>query len=106
PCFSGGRRPGGEPFPILHEVDESGRPTGLVRAVPVDELPLTLPDLEDYKPSGKPEPPLEQAADWVWVSRGGQRYKRETNTMPQWAGSCWYYLRYLDPRNDRAFCDP
>jgi leucyl-tRNA synthetase len=96
----------GEPFPILHEVDEGGRPTGFVQALPVEELPLRLPDLEDYRPSGRPEPPLEKAADWVWVTRDGRRYKRETNTMPQWAGSCWYYLRYLDPHNDRAFCDP
>jgi leucyl-tRNA synthetase len=96
----------GEPFPILHEVDAEGRPTGLVRPVPVEELPLTLPELEDYKPSGQPEPPLGKAADWLWVTRDGQRYRRETNTMPQWAGSCWYYLRYLDPHNDQIFCDP
>ncbi len=96
----------GEPFPILHEVDNAGRPTGVVRPVPVEELPLTLPELEDYKPTGRPEPPLEKAASWIWVSRDGKRYKRETNTMPQWAGSCWYYLRFLDPRNDRALCDP
>jgi leucyl-tRNA synthetase len=96
----------GEPFPILHEVDNAGRLTGPVRAVPVDELPLMLPALEDYKPTGRPEPPLEKATDWVWVTRDGKRYKRETNTMPQWAGSCWYYLRYLDPHNDEAFCDP
>jgi leucyl-tRNA synthetase len=96
----------GEPFPILHEVDQAGNPTGLVRALAPEELPLTLPELADYRPSGKPEPPLEKAKDWVWVTRGGKRYKRETNTMPQWAGSCWYYLRYLDPRNARNFCDP
>ncbi|TMQ34885.1 MAG: leucine--tRNA ligase [Planctomycetota bacterium] len=96
----------GEPFPILHEVDANGKPTGAVLPVPVAELPLTLPELADYKPSGKPEPPLEKATDWVWVTRGGKRYKRETNTMPQWAGSCWYYLRYLDPRNTQAFCGP
>jgi leucyl-tRNA synthetase len=96
----------GEPFPILHEVDDAGQLTGLVRAVPVAELPLLLPALEDYKPTGRPEPPLEKATDWVWVTRDGKRYKRETNTMPQWAGSCWYYLRYLDPHNDQAFCDP
>jgi leucyl-tRNA synthetase len=96
----------GEPFPILHEVDEQGQPTGLVRAIPEDELPLTLPELVDYRPSGKPEAPLEKAADWLWVTRDGRRYKRETNTMPQWAGSCWYFLRYLDPKNDRVFCDP
>jgi leucyl-tRNA synthetase len=96
----------GEPFPVLHEVDAQGKPTGVVVPLSPDELPLKLPELEDYKPSGRPEPPLEKATDWVWVTRGGRRYKRETNTMPQWAGSCWYYLRYLDPHNDRAFCDP
>jgi leucyl-tRNA synthetase len=96
----------GEPFPILHELDAQGRPTGLVRTLPESELPLRLPELEDYKPSGKPEPPLGKAADWVEVTIGGKRYRRETNTMPQWAGSCWYYLRYLDPKNERTFCDP
>jgi leucyl-tRNA synthetase len=96
----------GEPFPILHEVDAQGNPTGVVEPLGVDELPLRLPELEDYKPSGRPEPPLGKATDWVNVTRGGKRYQRETNTMPQWAGSCWYYLRYLDPRNDKAFCDP
>ncbi len=95
----------GEPFPILHEVDASGNPTGVVEALSAEELPLRLPELEDYKPSGQPEPPLGKAKDWLWVTRNGKRYKRETNTMPQWAGSCWYYLRYLDPKNDRAFCD-
>jgi leucyl-tRNA synthetase len=96
----------GEPFPILHEVDANGNLTGRVEPLSVDELPLTLPEMEDYKPTGRPEPPLEKARDWVWVTRDGKRYKRETNTMPQWAGSCWYYLRYLDPHNDQAFCDP
>jgi leucyl-tRNA synthetase len=96
----------GEPFPILHEVDEKGNPTGIVEPLGVDELPLQLPELEDYKPSGRPEPPLGKAAAWVNVTRNGKRYKRETNTMPQWAGSCWYYARYLDPKNDKAFCDP
>jgi leucyl-tRNA synthetase len=96
----------GEPFPILHEVDAQGNPTGVVEPLGVDELPLQLPVLEDYKPSGRPEPPLGKATDWVNVTRGGKRYQRETNTMPQWAGSCWYYLRYLDPHNDKAFCDP
>ena len=95
----------GEPFPILHEVDDQGHPTGAIEPLSVDELPLCLPELEDYKPSGKPEPPLGKATDWVNVTRHGKRYKRETNTMPQWAGSCWYYLRYLDPKNDQAFCD-
>jgi leucyl-tRNA synthetase len=96
----------GEPFPVLHEVDAAGNPTGVTEPLRADELPLRLPDLEDYRPSGRPEPPLGKATDWVNVTRGGRRYKRETNTMPQWAGSCWYYLRYLDPHNDKAFCDP
>jgi leucyl-tRNA synthetase len=95
----------GEPFPILHEVDDQGNATGAVVPLTTAELPLTLPELEDYRPSGKPEPPLGKATDWVWVTRNGRRFKRETNTMPQWAGSCWYYLRYLDPHNSNAFCD-
>jgi leucyl-tRNA synthetase len=95
----------GEPFPILHEVDSSGKPTGVVETVGLSELPLRLPELEDYKPTGNPEPPLGKAKTWLEVTRGGKRYRRETNTMPQWAGSCWYYLRYLDPKNDKAFAD-
>jgi leucyl-tRNA synthetase len=96
----------GEPFPLLHEVDAAGDPTGVVEPLSPDELPLSLPEMEDYKPSGRPEPPLGKATDWVNVTRHGKRYKRETNTMPQWAGSCWYYIRYLDPENDKAFCAP
>jgi leucyl-tRNA synthetase len=96
----------GEPFPILHEVDAAGNPTGAIEPLSEDELPLLLPELEDYKPSGRPEPPLGKATEWVHVTRNGKRYKRETNTMPQWAGSCWYFLRYIDPHNDRSFCDP
>ncbi len=96
----------GEPFPILHEVDASGNPTGVIEPLPESELPLLLPELEDYKPSGRPEPPLGKATEWVYVTRHGKRYKRETNTMPQWAGSCWYFLRYIDPHNDERFCDP
>ena len=97
----------GEPFPILHEIDADGKPTGMVEPLSPEELPLRLPDLEDFKPSGRPEPPLGKGpADWLYVTRNGKRYRRETNTMPQWAGSCWYYLRYIDPNNDRAFCDP
>ncbi|MFM7149294.1 MAG: leucine--tRNA ligase, partial [Gemmataceae bacterium] len=96
----------GEPFPILHELDESGQPTGRIEPLKAEELPLLLPELADYKPSGKPEPPLGKATEWVNVTRNGKRYRRETNTMPQWAGSCWYYLRYLDPTNKSAFCDP
>ncbi len=96
----------GEPFPILHEVDAAGNPTGRIEALSVDELPLKLPELADYKPSGRPEPPLGKATEWVNVTRNGKKYRRETNTMPQWAGSCWYYLRFIDPRNDTAFADP
>ena len=96
----------GEPFPILHEIDADGNPTGVVEPLSPEELPLRLPDLEDFKPSGRPEPPLGKAADWLYVTRNGKHYRRETNTMPQWAGSCWYYLRYIDPNNDKAFCDP
>jgi leucyl-tRNA synthetase len=96
----------GEPFPILHEVDASGNPTGAMEPLREDELPLRLPEMEDFRPSGRPEPPLGKATAWVNVERGGKRYKRETNTMPQWAGSCWYYLRYIDPRNAKSFCAP
>jgi leucyl-tRNA synthetase len=96
----------GEPFPILHEIDDKGNATGVIEPLSPDELPLRLPELEDYKPTGKAEPPLSKAKDWLFVTRNGKRYRRETNTMPQWAGSCWYYLRYLDPHNDKAFCDP
>jgi len=87
----------GEPFPIL--IDDRDR----VRAVPEHELPVLLPDLDDFLPSGRPEPPLGKATDWV---RYSETYRRETNTMPQWAGSCWYFLRYLDPKNDRQPWDP
>jgi leucyl-tRNA synthetase len=96
----------GEPIPILHEFDAHGKPTGVIRPLAVNDLPLRLPELEDFKPTGSPEGPLVKATDWVYVSRDGKKYRRETNTMPQWAGSCWYYLRYLDPRNPDAFCDP
>ncbi|HYO24699.1 MAG TPA: leucine--tRNA ligase [Lacipirellulaceae bacterium] len=97
----------GEPFPILHELDATGRPTGRVRAVPEDQLPVDLPHLDDFKPHGRPEPPLDKAPDdWLYPVIDGVRYKRETNTMPQWAGSCWYYLRFLDPRNTGAAVDP
>jgi leucyl-tRNA synthetase len=96
----------GEPFPILHELDDQGNPTGVLRAVSPEDLPVELPALEDYKPHGRPEPPLAKAPDeWLYPVIDGIRYKRETNTMPQWAGSCWYYLRFIDPRNDQAFID-
>jgi len=91
----------GEPFPILHIED------GQVVALSEEDLPLELPVVEDYKPTGTGEPPLANAADWVNVTLGdGSKARRETNTMPQWAGSCWYYLRYLDPDNDRQGWDP
>ncbi|TWU02631.1 leucine--tRNA ligase [Stieleria varia] len=97
----------GEPFPILHELDADGNPTGQMRGVPDSDLPVRLPDLEDFKPHGRPEPPLAKADDdWLYVTIDGKRYRRETNTMPQWAGSCWYYLRYIDPKNSDALVDP
>lgn len=97
----------GEPFPILHELDAQGALTGVKRAVPESDLPVRLPELEDFKPHGRPEPPLAKADDdWLYVTLDGKRYRRETNTMPQWAGSCWYYLRYIDPKNDQAMIDP
>ena len=97
----------GEPFPILLELGPDNQPNGNVRAVPVEQLPVDLPHLEDYKPHGRPEPPLAKAdASWLYVELDGKRYRRETNTMPQWAGSCWYYLRFIDPRNDQAPVDP
>jgi leucyl-tRNA synthetase len=90
----------GEPFPIV--LDAQGRPTALDES----ELPLTLPDMADFKPTGTPEPPLSKARDWLRYERDGQVFTRETNTMPQWAGSCWYYLRYIDPTNESRFVDP
>jgi leucyl-tRNA synthetase len=90
----------GEPFPILHTED------GRVIALDESELPLDLPALEDYKPSESGDPPLAKATDWVNVTLpDGTKARRETNTMPQWAGSCWYYLRYMDPKNDTAPVD-
>ncbi len=83
----------GEPFPIVWE-------DGQHRGLPESELPLLPPDLEDFKPTGTPEPPLSKATDWVQYSATA---KRELNTMPQWAGSCWYYLRYCDARNSERF---
>ncbi|MFM7107262.1 MAG: leucine--tRNA ligase, partial [Planctomycetaceae bacterium] len=97
----------GEPFPVLHELDAAGRPTGAIRAVPESDLPVPLPDLTDFKPGDTPDPPLSRApAEWLFVERDGKRWRRETNTMPQWAGSCWYYLRFLDPRNAARFVAP
>jgi leucyl-tRNA synthetase len=91
----------GEPFPLLHR--ENGKVTGLSEK----DLPLKLPLVEDYKPSGTGESPLANATGWLDVTLpDGAKAKRETNTMPQWAGSCWYYLRYIDPKNDNCLCDP
>ncbi|MBN2169809.1 MAG: leucine--tRNA ligase [Candidatus Krumholzibacteriota bacterium] len=91
----------GEPFPLLRLAD------GGVRVLEPDELPLTLPEVESYKPAGTGESPLATIRDWVEVDDPvtGQPARRETNTMPQWAGSCWYYLRFLDPRNDAQAWD-
>ena len=92
----------GEPLPILHLAD------GSVVALPDDALPLLPPELEDYKPTPTGEPPLARAPQWLRSTdpATGAPALRETNTMPQWAGSCWYYLRFLDPHNDRAIVDP
>jgi len=83
----------GEPFPLVH------RPDGVVQAVADDELPVTLPPMEDFGPSETGDPPLAKATGWRELPDGSIR---ETNTMPQWAGSCWYYLRFMDPRNGEA----
>jgi leucyl-tRNA synthetase len=87
----------GEPFPILHFAD------GSYRILDLDELPLMPPVLEDYKPAGNGDSPLAKVKDWVDIidSKTKKKAKRETNTMPQWAGSCWYYLRFCDPQNDK-----
>jgi leucyl-tRNA synthetase len=104
----------GEPFPIVFDGD------GVAHALPESMLPLELPDVPDYRPktfdpednSSEPEAPLARATEWVEVDldlddgRGTRRFRRETNTMPNWAGSCWYYLRYLDPANAAAIVDP
>ena len=99
----------GEPFPIVY--DEAG----VAHALPDSMLPLLLPELEDFRPETSEDPnapvrtPLNRAKEWVSVTLdlgdGPKKYTRETNTMPNWAGSCWYYLRYLDPENEKAFVD-
>ncbi|MBL9124113.1 MAG: leucine--tRNA ligase, partial [Planctomycetaceae bacterium] len=97
----------GEPFPILRELDAQGEPNGLLRIVPAEELPVDLPQMPNFQAHDRPEPPLEQAPEeWLYPVIDGVRYKRETNTMPQWAGSCWYYLRFLDPHNEQQLVDP
>lgn len=98
----------GEPFPVWHELDANGEQTGLMRTDAADTLPVRLPDLKEFKPTGTPDPMLSKApADWLYkTDTDGVRLKRETNTMPQWAGSCWYYLRFADPKNSERFLDP
>lgn len=87
----------GEPFPVIHWED------GEVEIVADADLPVTLPEMETYQPGETGESPLSNATDWLTVTdKNGRRGRRETNTMPQWAGSCWYYLRYIDPLNPDA----
>ncbi len=86
----------GEPIPILHDSDDNTVP------VSEEELPVNLPQVESYQPTGTGESPLAKVTSWVEVNEGGKTYLRETNTMPQWAGSCWYYLRFIDPHNKDA----
>ncbi|GIQ62252.1 leucine--tRNA ligase [Paenibacillus cisolokensis] len=90
----------GEPIPILHLED------GTMKTVPEDQLPLLLPDVDQIRPSGTGESPLAVVTDWVETvdPETGMKARRETNTMPQWAGSCWYYLRFIDPHNDKEIC--
>ncbi|MGM0559188.1 MAG: leucine--tRNA ligase [Myxococcota bacterium] len=95
----------GEPFPILHTEDGETVP------LPEEQLPLRLPEVEKYQPSGTGESPLATIEEWVQAEvpeghpKAGEPARRETNTMPQWAGSCWYYLRYIDPKNDEEAWD-
>ncbi|QDU08632.1 leucine--tRNA ligase [Gimesia aquarii] len=98
----------GEPFPIWHELDAEGKITGLMRPDPEESLPVELPELKEYKPAGTPDPPLSAAPDeWLFkTDSDGTRLLREVNSMPQWAGSCWYYLRFADPKNNEHFVDP
>lgn len=91
----------GEPFPIVHMED------GTTKLLGDDELPVVLPEMDDFKPTGTGEPPLAKASRWLEYTdpKTGAKGVRETNTMPQWAGSCWYYLRYIDPHNEQAAVD-
>src|SRR5690606_25644303 len=79
---------------------------GTPLAVPRDELPLKLPELDDFRPGEDPQGVLARAVDWRFFQKDGKWFARETNTMPQWAGSCWYYLRFVDPSNDEAPWSP
>ena len=92
----------GEPFPVLHLDD------GSVKLVDASELPLLLPELDDFRPAGERETPLERATHWILTTdpSTGRPARRDRNTMPQWAGSCWYFLRFVDPRNDTAPFSP
>ncbi|SOC36642.1 leucine--tRNA ligase [Ureibacillus acetophenoni] len=92
----------GEPIPVIHWED------GTMTTIPEEELPLELPKTNDIRPSGTGESPLANVEDWVNVVDPvtGKKGRRETNTMPQWAGSSWYFLRYIDPKNDKAIADP
>lgn len=90
----------GEPFPVLYD-DE-----GNIRLVDEADLPVKLPHLDQFLPGEDGQSPLVNATDWLNVEIDGKHYTRETNTMPQWAGSCWYYVRYLDPHNDQQLVDP
>lgn len=91
----------GEPIPVLHLAD------GTIRPLDEDELPLLLPETKEIRPSGTGESPLANITDWLHITdpKTGQPARRETNTMPQWAGSCWYYLRFIDPDNNEALVD-
>jgi len=97
----------GEPFPIIFTQDGDGAFTDPT-PVREEELPVTLPEVDEFKPSGSPQGPLSNVTSWVETTdpETGEPARRETNTMPQWAGSCWYYLRFIDPDNDDRLVDP
>lgn len=92
----------GEPIPVVHEDDDEYK----IHALDFKDLPLALPELDDYTPAGDGKPPLSKAKEWLNVDWNGIPCHRETNTMPQWAGSCWYYARYIDPTNENEIGDP
>lgn len=92
----------GEPIPVVHEDDDEYK----IHALDFKDLPLVLPELDDYTPAGDSKPPLSKAKEWLNVDWNGIPCHRETNTMPQWAGSCWYYARYIDPTNENEIGDP
>lgn len=92
----------GEPIPVVHEDGNEYK----IHALDFKDLPLVLPELDDYTPAGDGKPPLAKAKEWLNVDWNGIPCHRETNTMPQWAGSCWYYARYIDPTNENEIGDP